>query len=303
MAQDKEVTANRTYKSSVFTMVFQEKKELLELYNAVSGKHYEDPEELEINTLDNAIYMSIKNDLSFIIDSRLTLYEHQSTYNPNLPLRCLFYVADIYSKIALHKDIYGSTPLSIPDPQFVIFYNGEQEVPEREIMRLSSLYTVKEERPKLELEAVMLNIRPGHNQRLMEASRTLREYAEFVERVRKYAKTMVLEEAVERAVTECIAEGILRDFLEKNRAEVIKVCLYEYNQEEHMKFVREEGFRQGHEQGIEQGQKEGQEFAHLTNIRNLMKNMDWSVVEAMKAIGIPNEKWQEYEKKLNESQE
>ena len=165
MAQDKKVTANRTYKSSVFTMVFQEKKELLELYNAVSGKHYEDPEKLEINTLDNAIYMSIKNDLSFIIDSRLSLYEHQSTYNPNLPLRCLFYVADNYSKIALHKDICGSTPLSIPDPQFVIFYNGEQEVPEREIMRLSSLYTVKEERPKLELEAVMLNIRPGHNQK------------------------------------------------------------------------------------------------------------------------------------------
>ena len=108
MTQDKKVTANRTYKSSVFVMVFQEKKELLELYNAVSGKHYEDPEELETNTLDNAIYMSIKNDLSFIIDSRLSLYEHQSTYNPNLPLRCLLYVADIYSKIALHKDIYGS---------------------------------------------------------------------------------------------------------------------------------------------------------------------------------------------------
>ncbi|HIV40346.1 MAG TPA: hypothetical protein H9747_15355 [Candidatus Blautia stercorigallinarum] len=118
-------------------------------------------------------------------------------------------------------------------------------------------------------------------------SKTLREYAEFVERVRKYAKTMALEEAVERAVTECIAEGILRDFLEKNRAEVIKVCLYEYNQEEHMKFVREEGIEKG----------------NLTAIRNLMKNMNWSVVEAMKAIGIPEEKWQEYEKKLNESQE
>ncbi len=164
-------------------------------------------------------------------------------------------------------------------------------MPEREIMQLSSLYTVKEERPKLELEAVMLNIRPGHNQRLMEASRTLREYAEFVERVRKYAKTMVLEEAVERAVTECIAEGILREFLEKNRAEVIKVCLYEYNQEEHMKFVREEG------------QKEGQESTQLENIKNLMKNTGWNAKEAMNALGIPEEKWQEYEKKLNERQE
>ena len=104
-------------------------------------------------------------------------------------------------------------------------------------------------------------------------------------------------------MTECIAEGILRDFLEKNRAEVIKVCLYEYNQEAHMKFVREEGFRQGHEQGIEQGQKEGQEFAHLTNIRNLMKNMDLSVGEAMKAIGNPIEKWQEVEKTISDSEE
>ena len=186
-----------------------------------------------------------------------------------------------------------STPLSIPDPQFVIFYNGEQEVPEREIMRLSSLYTVKEERPKLELEAVMLNIRPGHNQRLMEASRTLREYAELVERVRMYAKTMVLEEAVERAVTECINEEILRDFLEKNRAEVIKVCLYEYNQKEHMKFVREEGFRQGHEQGTKSTQ--------LENIKNLMKNTGWNAKESMKALGIPEEEQEKYQNKLQKS--
>ena len=176
----------------------------------------------------------------------------------------------------------------------MIFYNGEQEVPEREIMQLSNLYTVKEERPKLELEAVMLNIRPGHNQRLMEASRTLREYAEFVERVRKYAKTTVLNEAVERAVTECIAEGILREFLEKNRAEVIKVCLYEYNQEEHMKFVREEGFRQGHEQGTKSTQ--------LENIKNLMKNTGWNAKESMKALGIPEEEQEKYQSKLQEGQ-
>ena len=191
-----------------------------------------------------------------------------------------------------------STPLSIPDPQFVIFYNGEQEVPEREIMRLSSLYTVKEERPKLELEAVMLNIRPGHNQRLMEASRTLREYAEFVERVRKYAKAMALEAAVERAVTECINEEILKEFLEKNRAEVIKVCLYEYNQEEHMKFVKEEGFRQGHEQGREQGE----EYAKVLAIQNLMKNTGWNAKEAMKALGIPEEEREKYQSKLPEGQ-
>ena len=129
----------------------------------------------------------------------------------------------------------------------------------KELLELYNAVSGKHYEDPEELEAVMLNIRPGHNQRLMEASRTLREYAEFVERVRKYAKTIVLNEAVERAVTECIAEGILRDFLEKNRSEVIKVCLYEYNQEEHMKFVREEGFRRGHEQGIERGIEQGKQ--------------------------------------------
>ena len=126
-------------------------------------------------------------------------------------------------------------------------------------------------------------------------SKTLREYAEFVERVRKYAKTMVLEEAVERAVTECINEEILRDFLEKNRAEVSKVCLYEYNQEEHMKFVREEGFRQGHEQGTKSTQ--------LENIKNLMKNTGWNAKESMKAFGIPEEEQEKYQNKLQESKQ
>ena len=83
---------NRLYKARLFVMIFEDKRKLLELYNAISGKHYEDPEFLEINTLENAIYMSMKNDLSFLIDARLSLYEHQSTYSPNLPLRFLFYL-------------------------------------------------------------------------------------------------------------------------------------------------------------------------------------------------------------------
>lgn len=71
-----EITVNRTFKSRIFTMLYRDKKELLDLYNTVTGKHYENPEELEINTLENAIYMSMQNDVSFLIDSRLSLYEH-----------------------------------------------------------------------------------------------------------------------------------------------------------------------------------------------------------------------------------
>lgn len=115
---------NRLYKSRLFVMVFEEKDKLLELYNAVSGKHYKDPELLEINTLDNAIFMSMKNDISFLIDARLSLYEHQSTYSPNLPLRFLLYLADLYADMTREANLYGSKKVMIPPPRFVIFYNG-----------------------------------------------------------------------------------------------------------------------------------------------------------------------------------
>ena len=115
-------------------MIFEDKRNLLELYNAISGKHYKDPELLEINTLENAIYMTVKNDVSFVIDARLSLYEHQSTYSPNLPLRFLLYIASEYSKLTKEDNLYGTKKVQIPPPQFIIFYNGEQEEPERKIL-------------------------------------------------------------------------------------------------------------------------------------------------------------------------
>lgn len=137
-------TPNRTYKSRLFMMIFHEKKALLELYNAVSGKHYTDPELLEINTLENAIYMAMQNDVSFMIGLRLSLYEHQSTFNPNLPLRYLFYISDLYSGMIDKNKLYGSRKILIP-PEFVIFYNGIQDQPDRRILRLSDLYSIRDQ--------------------------------------------------------------------------------------------------------------------------------------------------------------
>lgn len=206
-------------------MIFHEKKALLELYNAVSGKHYTDSELLEINTLENAIYMAMQNDVSFMIGLRLSLYEHQSTFNPNLPLRYLFYISDLYSGMIDKNKLYGSRKILIPPPEFVIFYNGIQDQPDRRILRLSDLYSIRDQHCKLELEAVMLNINLGHNPALMNACTMLHQYAEYTDRVRRYTKTMSLEDAVEHAITECIHEGILKSFLEKNRAEV-KTCAF-----------------------------------------------------------------------------
>ena len=155
-----ELTVNRTYKSTVFTMLYADKSNLLDLYNAMAGTHYTDPELLEINTLENAIYMTIKNDVSFLIDGRLSLYEHQSTSNPNLPLRFLLYISHLYSRMTKDENLYGTAKVRIPAPEFVVFYNGREQMPERDILKLSDLFMVNDRPIKLELEAVVLNI-PG----------------------------------------------------------------------------------------------------------------------------------------------
>ena len=242
---------NRTYKSTIFIMLFEDRNNLLELYNAVSGKHYTDPELLEINTLENAIYMSIRNDISFLIDGRLSLYEHQSTYSPNLPLRFLFYISHLYSRMTKDRNLYGSKTVRIPAPEFVIFYNGRAEMPERHILKLSDMYNTKDRkrRAKLELEAVMLNISGEYNQKLKAACKTLREYAIYTDKIRKYADEMDLDDAVEHAIRECITEGVLKDFLEKHRAEAKEMSIFEYDQEKHMQQEREDAWKGGLLQG------------------------------------------------------
>lgn len=242
---------NRTYKSTIFIMLFEDRNNLLELYNAMSGKHYTDPELLENNTLENAIYMSIRNDISFLIDGRLSLYEHQSTYSPNLPLRFLFYISHLYSRMTKDRNLYGSKTVRIPAPEFVIFYNGRAEMPERHILKLSDMYNTKDRkrRAKLELEAVMLNISGEYNQKLKAACKTLREYAIYTDKIRKYADEMDLDDAVEHAIRECITEGVLKDFLEKHRAEAKEMSIFEYDQEKHMQQEREDAWKGGLLQG------------------------------------------------------
>ena len=186
-------------------------------------------------------------------------YEHQSTYNPNLPLRYLMYIADLYSSITRDTNLYGSKEILLPTPRFLIFYNGVDEQPERKILKLSDLYTVPEESPALELTALMLNINAGHNEKLLTSCKTLGDYATYVARVRHYAQNMPIEDAVERAITECIAEGILADFLSKHRAEAKKVSIYEFDEEKYRRLEREDNLAEGFQRGKEAGMKLAEE--------------------------------------------
>ena len=243
------LVAKREYKDTVFRMLFSEKKELLSLYNALSGTSYDDPEELEITTLKNAIYMTVKNDISCVIDMRLNLYEHQSTVNPNIPLRDLDYVARTYSLFYKDEDIYSPRIIHLPNPKFIIFYNGLDKQPARREMRLSDAYVNVEEYPSLELIVTQLNINPGYNDQLLENCPTLLGYMQFVEKIRENQKTMPLTEAVTKAVNDCIKENILADFLMKNKAEVVSMSLFEYDEKKHERTMLEIGREEGREEG------------------------------------------------------
>ena len=243
-----ETKVQRNYKVSIFRMLFKDKENLLSLYNALNKTDYTDVEGLEITTLENAVYMNYKNDVSFMFDFELMLYEHQSTVSLNMPLRDLFYVVDVLQKRIYDRDLYSSKPISILSPRFVVFYNGTDPLPDRQTLRLSDSYEKELENPELELTVTVYNINPGHNDEIMDSCRTLKEYAIYVEQVRIYAKQMPLAEAVEKAVDKCIAEGILSEFLKQNRAEAIKVSIYEYDEELHFKTLLEEGREQGLEE-------------------------------------------------------
>jgi len=241
-------------------MLFSDRKNLLSLYNAISGAHYDNPEMLEIVTLENAIYMGMKNDLAFIIDTDLFLYEHQSTYNPNMPLRDLFYISSEYQKLVDKKSLYSSILQKIPAPQFIVFYNGTEKRKDSWVNHLSEAFENLPGNPKLELEVLTININEGHNEELMEHCQTLKEYAKYVNCVRKYARELELNEAVKLAVDECIRNNILSEFLRANKSEVISMSIFEYDKEEEERKLRkaeyEAGVAAGFNNGIDTAKKD-----------------------------------------------
>ena len=237
--------ANRQYEDTVFRMLFSEKENLLSLYNAVTGNAYQNADDLKIVTLENAIYMGMKNDLAFMLETNIYLYEHQSTLNPNIPLRDLIYIGIEYQQYVNNKSLYSSRLQKIPAPKFMVFYNGTDAVDDRVELRLSNAYEHLAGEPDLELKALMLNVNEGHNKELMEQCQTLKEYAIYVARVRKYTSEMNLNDAVARAIDECIKEGILVEFLRKNRSELKMVSILEYDKEWEEKKLRKAEYEAG----------------------------------------------------------
>ena len=261
---------NREYKDRLFRFVFQKKEDLLSLYNAVNGTCYSDPDALEINTLENALYLGMKNDVSFLISGTMNLYEHQSTYNPNMPVRGLIYFSKLYEKYIAENniDIYTNTRKELPFPQYFVFYNGTREEPERMELKLSHMFssmignnsqhTIGEKAPCLECIATMLNINFGHNKELMEKCRRLKEYAIFIETVRRnLSPDIPLRISFMQAIDECIEKGIMPDILITQKAEVVQMLLETFDQEKHDEAMKKDWYEAGRADGEKIGMEKG----------------------------------------------
>jgi len=251
-------TVNRQHKDRLFRFLFRDKRHLLELYNALRGTNYQNENDLEIATLAGTIYLGMKNDLSFVIDSVMNLYEHQSTWNPNTPLRGLFYFAKLYQVyVKEHKlDLYGAGKVRLPYPQYIVFYNGTRDEPDRQVQPLSDIFLQPDEEAEgqlemcLECRAVILNINQGHNQVLMEKCRRLWEYSEFLGQIRNnQTKGMELRKAVDKAVEYCLEHEILTDVLIQSKVEVMDMLLEEYDEKSTRNYLRKEARQEGRQEG------------------------------------------------------
>jgi hypothetical protein len=223
--------ANRQYKNSEFTLYFNDAEKLIEVYNAVENAEYSKDTAVEINTLEDALFMDRLNDISFLLDGKLiVLIEHQSTLNENMPLRLLLYAGRVYEKILDGRNIYRQKLIKIPKPDCIVLYNGDSEFPDRSALRLSDAFEDADIPDLLDLTVNVYNINMGRNPHILRRSRSLSDYTAFISRIKgNKAQAMPLEAAINEAIKYCTANGIMVDFLKKHGTEVENMLFTEFN--------------------------------------------------------------------------
>ena len=279
---------NRKHKDRLFTFLFGKKGNkawTLSLYNAVNNTHYTDPDIIEFTTMEDAVYMGMKNDISFILCHVMNVYEQQSTYNRNMPVRQLMYAAKLYDKYIQQKklNLYGKNPVRLPVPKLVAFYNGT-EGENDQILKLSDAFIQAGNPAQADIEAKvrMVNINYGKNESLLSSCRPLQEYAWLVWQIRENQRTMGIEDAVDKAIQDMPENFEIQEFLIGHRAEVKDLCITEYNEAETMQMIREEGREQGREQGM------------MELLATQVRTGDISIEKAAQYAGMTQEQFLEY---------
>ena len=247
------LNVDRKYRDTVFRILFgEDKNNAMSLYEAISGKKIQNPDDFEFTTLKDVIYMKMKNDVSFIVDSHLVLFEHQSTFNPNMPLRGLMYCAELYKARYHDARLYTKKRIEIPTPEYIVFYNGSDEYfkEDRMELRLSDSFMDKSLSGKYEWTAVMVNINQGHNPEIVKKCAALEGYTVLIQKIVEYRKAYSIEEAVRFAMEYCIEQGLLVEFLSAHMEEVFNMSLTEFNEKEYIDLIRQEEAEENLEKGI-----------------------------------------------------
>ena len=254
------MAGNREYRSDVFSMLMEDRNNALQLYNAVNRSDHADPDMVELHNLDKGISLSVRNDAAFVLDMSLSIYEHQSTVCPNMPVRSLVYFSVMLKQLIKGRNIYGRTLVKIPTPKFAVFYNGEENQPEQYDLKLSDAFEKPIEPPEIELVCRVYNINSGKNGELLDRCLWLKEYMLFVDYVREFHRENgydELENAIERSIDRCIKENVLKDFLIEHRSEVVKAMTLDYTFDRQLMLEREEARTEGHQEGRQEGFQEG----------------------------------------------
>ena len=303
---------NREYKSDVISMMLQIPEYALDVYNAMNNSGYTDPDMIQIMRLENGISLSIRNDASFFISNYLNLYEHQSTYSPNAPLRFLIYLTSLLKKMIGKRDLYGRKRVQIATPHFAVLYNGTEKRPEKEVLKLSDAFIHQTDTPEIELTVTVYNINPDNNTQLLEKSKVLSGYMIFVNRVREnlehqrkieqntrflsseyneaeHDDTELMEDleaAINEAIDYCIEHDIMETFFRENRSEVTKSMVLDYTWERREELIRAEEYEDGKREGLEIGRAEGEKATQKKLLQNLMETQRITETEARQMLGI-----------------
>ena len=283
-------TIKRNYKDGIFRSLFNDEKVLLELYSALSGKDYPKDTPVEIVTLENVIFNDIKDDLAFIVDNRfIILTEHQSTLCPNIPVRMFCYLAKEYEKMVSRNSVFSTTLEKIPTPELYMFYNGVEEMPPEWTMKLSDAFTGDCDIISVELVVKAINVNYESGAELLQRCKTLREYSLFIHKVRVYYnETGDLEYAVDRTIRECIEAGVIPEFLNRQKGDIMSVLEVNLTREERDKVREHDGYVKGLAEGKAKGVAEencrlSREYAFK------MKSMGLTVEQIREITGLTEE--------------
>ena len=278
----KENTSNRKYQDTLFRTIFgreEHKPWLLELYNALNDSNYQNLNDLTLTTIENVVYIKMKNDVSFLLDSRMNLFEHQSSYNPNMPLRGFFYFAKLYQDYITTNDIsiYNSTLKKIPTPEYIVFYTGDDKkldfITE---LKLTDAFEIPRKDKNYEWTCKVINLTSEKGKELNKKCKSLYDYCSFIAKVKQNRKDgMTLGEAINQAVDWAIEENLLDGLFKRERSQIMGDILTEFDEE---LFLRT---------NFQDGKEEGAHENALKNARNLLKMNLLTLEQIAQATELP----------------